>query len=153
MMNEETKPGMNADEFERRLQRQPLRQAPCEWRSEILAAARDAQAAHHPSPATRHSWLSTFNHQLSTFFWPHPKAWAGLAAVWVFIFAVNFSMRDPSPQMAEKSAPPSPEVMVELKKQQRMFAELVGSREPLDVDRPRIFVPKPRGERVEILTA
>jgi len=62
-------------------------------------------------------------------------------------------MRDSSPRVAEKSAPPSPEVMVELKKQQRMFAELVGSREPLDVDRPRIFVPKPRGERVEILTA
>ena len=153
MMNEETKPGMNADEFEKRLQRQPLRQAPCEWRSEILAAAREAQAPVHASCITHRSWLSTFNHQLSTFFWPHPKAWAGLAAVWIFIFAVNFSLRDPSPRMAEKSAPPSPEVMVELKKQQRMFAELVGSREPLDVDRPRIFVPKPRGERVEILTA
>ena len=61
MMNEETKPGMNADEFEKRLQRQPLRQTPCEWRSEILAAARDAQASCYPSPATRHGWLATFN--------------------------------------------------------------------------------------------
>jgi hypothetical protein len=144
---------MNADEFEKRLQRQPLRQAPCEWRSEILAAARDAQAPVHASRITHRSWLSTFNHQLSTLFWPHPKAWAGLAAVWIFIFAVNFSMRDSSPRLAAQSAPPSPEVIVELRKQQRMFAELVGSREPLDVDRPRIFVPKPRGERVEILTA
>ena len=152
MMNEETKPGMNADEFEKRLQRQPLRQAPCEWRSEILAAARDAQASCHPSPATRHGWLATFNRQLSILLWPHPKAWAGLAAVWVFVFAVNFSLRDTTPRLAEKSAPPSPEVMVELKKQQRMFAELVGSYESPDADRRKVFSPRPRSERVEIVT-
>jgi hypothetical protein len=152
MMNEETKPGMNADEFEKRLQRQPLRQAPCEWRAEILAAAREAQAPVHASRITHHSWLSTFNHQLSTLFWPHPRAWAGLAAVWIFIFAVNFSLRDPSPRMAEKSAPPSPEVIVELKKQQRMFAELVGSYESPDADRRKVFSPRPRSERVEIVT-
>jgi hypothetical protein len=152
MMNEETKPGMNADEFEKRLQRQPLRQAPCEWRAEILTAARDAQTVRHASRITHHSWLSTFNHQLSTLFWPHPKAWAGLAAVWIFIFAVNFPLRDPSPRMAEKSAPPSPEVIVELKKQQRMFAELVGSYESPDADRRKVFSPRPRSERVEIVT-
>jgi hypothetical protein len=65
---------------------------------------------------------------------------------------VNFSIRDKSPVVTEKIAPPSPEVIVELKKQQRMFAELVGSREPLDVDRQKIFLPKPRSERVEIVT-
>ena len=53
--------------------------------------------------------------------------------------------------MAKKSAPPSPEVMVELKKQQRMFAELVGSYEPADADRRKIFSPRPRSERAEIL--
>jgi hypothetical protein len=152
MMNEETKPGMNADEFEKRLQRQPLRQAPCEWRSEILAAARDAQASCHPSPATRHGWLATFNRQLSILLWPHPKAWAGLAAVWVFVFAVNFSLRDPSPQMAEKSAPPSPEVIVELRKQQRLFAELVGPREERDADRSKTYKSHPRTESVAVLT-
>ena len=153
MMNEETKPGMNADEFERRLQRQPLRQAPCEWRAEILTAARDAQTVRHASRITHRSWLSTFNHQLSTLFWPHPKAWAGLAAVWIFIFAVNFSLRDPSPRMAEKSAPPSPEVMVALWKQQRMLAELVGPREEHDADRSKTQAPQPRTQRVEILAA
>ena len=145
------------ENFEQRLSRQPLRQVPPEWRSEILREERrvavreiaDAGTASLPNQ----SWPSSILHSLSSLLWPHPKAWAGLAAVWIFIFAVNFTMRDSSPRVAEKSAPPSPEVMVELKKQQRMFAELVGSREPLDVDRPRIFVPKPRGERVEILTA
>ena len=145
MMNDET------EQFERRLSRQPLRQIPSEWRGEILAAARDAQTICHPSPVTRHGWLTTFNQQLSTLFWPHPKAWAGLAAVWIFIFAVNFSMRDSAPRRAEKSAPPSPEVIVELRKQQRFFAELIGPRETRDADRPRIFTPRPRGERAEIL--
>ena len=96
-------------------------------------------------------WLSTLVARRSTIFWPHPKAWAGLAAVWIFIFALNFSMRDTPPRITEKSAPPSPEVIVELKKQQRMFAELMGSRETPDADRQKIFSPKPRSERVEIL--
>src|ERR1035437_3253068 len=142
---------MKPDDFESRLQRQPLRQMPPAWRAEILAAAREAQAPVHASRITHRSWLSTFNHQLSTLFWPHPKAWAGLAAVWVCIFAVNFSIRDTSPRLAEKSAPPSPEVMVALRKQQLLFAELVGPRETQDADRPRIFTPKPRGGRAEIL--
>jgi hypothetical protein len=145
MMNEET------EQFERRLGRQPLRQVPREWRAGILAATHGAQRACQPSPASRRSLLSTINQQLSTIFWPHPKAWAGLAAVWVLIFAVNFSMRDTSPRMAEKSAPPSPEVIVELKKQQRLFAELMGSAQPVDADRQKTFAPKPRSERGEFL--
>ena len=114
---------MKTDDFEQKLQRQPLKKVPGEWRAEILAAA-SRRVDRDPSPGHAPLLLSTFNHQLSTFLWPHPKAWAGLAAVWIFIFAVNFSMRDTSPVMAEKSAPPSPEVIVELKKQQRMLAEL-----------------------------
>ena len=142
---------MKPDDFESRLQRQPLRQIPPDWRAEILAAARETPAPHHASRITRQSLLTTISHQLSTIFWPHPKAWAGLAAVWVFIFVLNFSMREASPMTAKKSAPPSPEVMVELKKQQRMFAELVGSYEPAVAERPKIFSPKPRSERAEIL--
>ena len=147
MMNEELEP------FESRLSRQPMRQIPAAWRGEILAATRDAQPVCHPSPVTRHSLLSTIIHQLSTFFWPHPKAWAGLAGVWIIIIAVNFSMRDPAPRLAEKSAPPSPEVIVELRQQQLLLAELMGPREARDADRPRIFTPRPRGERMEIFAA
>ena len=84
------------------------------------------------------------------FFWPHPKAWAGLAAVWILIFAVDFSVRDKSPVMAEKAAPPSPEVIVELKQQQRMLAELIGSSQAREAELPR-YLPQPRSERVEIL--
>ena len=143
---------MKPDDFESRLQRQPLRQVPPAWRGEILAATvgRESKVESRGPAAFRPSTLVT---RLSALLWPHPKAWAGLAAVWMLVFAVNFSMRDGSPRLAAKSAPPSPEVMVELKKQQRMFAELVGANEPLDADRRKIFSPKPRSERWEILTA
>jgi hypothetical protein len=136
---------MKPEDFEQRLQRQSLRQIPAEWRGEILSAAKRASR-----PAPRASFFSTFNLQLSTLFWPHPKAWAGLAAVWILIFAVDFSMRDTTPVMAEKAAPPSPEVIVELKQQQRMLAELIGSSQAREAEPPR-FLPQPRSERVEIL--
>lgn len=139
------------EQFESRLSRQPLKSIPAEWRAEILTAAHAVQPANHLSPVTRHSLLSTINYQLSTLLWPHPKAWAGLATIWVFIVILNFSMRDTSPRVAEKSTPPSPEVIVELKQQQRLFAELVGPMQPPDADRQKLFAPKPRSECAEIL--
>ena len=142
MMNEETK------QFERRLSHQPLRQIPAGWHAGILAAAGRASSIERRGQE-RH-WLSTLNSQLSNVFWPHPKAWAGLAAIWVFIFIVNFSIRDKMPVVAEKSAPPSPEIIVELKQQQRMLAELIGSSQAREADLPKFF-PLPRSEHVEIL--
>ncbi len=144
---------MKPDDFESRLQGQPLRQLPSDWRREILAAAREAPAPVHAARSPHESWLSTFNHQLSTLFWPHPKAWAGLAAVWICIVALNLSLRDSSPRMAMKSAPPSAEVIMELRKQHRMFAELGGGREPAVADQRKVFAPKPRSQRAEILAA
>jgi hypothetical protein len=148
---------MKPEDFEQKLQRQPLRQVPAEWREEILREGRraavpeirDADTASLP----KWSWLSTLNPQLSTLLWPHPAAWAGLAAIWILILAVDFSVRDKSLVMVEKSAPPSPEVIVELKQQQRMLAELIGPRDEHDADRSKSFVPQPRSERVEILAA
>jgi hypothetical protein len=136
---------MKMDDFERKLRRQPLRQVPSEWRGEILSAA---QTVLRPTPDA--SFLSTLNHQLSTLLWPHPKAWAGLAAVWVFIFIVNFSIRDKTPMVAEKAVPPSPEVIAELRQQQRMLAELIGANQPREAE-PVRFLPQPQSECVEIM--
>jgi hypothetical protein len=141
------------DDFEQKLQRQPLRQVPGEWREEILARAESAVVSRPSAFDTRSHWLSTLNSQLSTLLWPHPAAWAGLAAVWILILAVDFSMRDKSPALAEKSSPPSSEVIVELRRQQRLLAELIGPRDTRDADRSKPLVPQPRSERVEFMTA
>ena len=98
---------MKPDNIEEKLQRQPLKEIPAEWRGEILVAA-DVNRRSRPvreftfAATTLRRLLSTLNAQLSTLLWPHPRAWAGLAAVWILILAVNFSMRDPSPVMAER---------------------------------------------------
>jgi len=134
------------NEFEQRLSRQPLKEIPAAWRAEILSVACPASR-----PVPRASFLATCNLKLATLLWPHPQAWAGLAAVWVFIIAVNFSLREPAPRLAAKSAPPSPEVMVELRQQQRLLAELIGPRDERDADRSKTYTPRPRGERMEMV--
>jgi hypothetical protein len=151
---------MKPDPFEKRLQRQPLRPVPPDWRSDILAAARVARVARvarAPVCAVRpvpQSWLSTINYQLSTILWPHPKAWAGLAAVWVVIALLNVAMREDSAAcVVAKLAPPSPEMLVELRQQQKLFAELVGPREEREADRSKAYKVHPRTEWMEITTA
>jgi len=146
-MNDEPNP------FERRLSRQPLRPVPGDWRADILAAARAAQTPARVGRPAPQSWFATVCQQLSAFLWPHPKAWAGLAAVWVFILVLNISIRDDSvPRPVAKAVPSSPEVIVELRQQQKLFAELVGSSEPRDADRHKTYQGHPRTEWVEVST-
>jgi hypothetical protein len=140
MMNEEM------EQFERHLSRQPLKKIPGEWRAEILAVA----GVKRREAVRAFTSAATIRSRLREIFWPAPAAWAGLAAVWILIFAVDFSMRDTTPVMTEKAAPPSPEVVVELKQQQRMLAELIGASQARDAEPPR-FLPLPRSERAEIL--
>jgi hypothetical protein len=145
-MNEET------ESFEQRLKRQPLRQLPAEWRNEILKAAAETQSVRH-SAAAEYSFLSKLHRRLASVLWPHPVAWGGLAAIWIFIIAVNYSSRDTEPVVAEKIATPSPEVMAELREQQRLFVELAGVNNSSESDRQKTFVPKPRSERMELFCA
>ena len=137
---------MNDSDFEKHLQRQPLRRIPQEWRSEILQNA----AASAPSTLDRRpSFLSTINHQLSTILWPNPKAWAVLAAVWVAIFVLHFSSKENLPRMAARAPGPSPEMIAELRQQQKELAELIGPSQPNDAERPKQFSPRPHSERRE----
>ena len=56
---------MNADDFEKQLKRQALRQVPSEWREDILRAAE--AAGRNPTLENRDaSWLSTLISQHST---------------------------------------------------------------------------------------
>lgn len=106
---------MNADDFELRLQRQPLRAPPPEWRVEILAAAQRQRSgrAGGPSPAkpgalgtarptgeerrsaVGHGWsqsgvpLPGWVEQVRAWLWPHPLAWGALAACWAVVGVLN----------------------------------------------------------------
>jgi hypothetical protein len=142
---------MNTDDFEKRLERQPLRQMPGEWREEILSAARQASLPEHAPRATQHalpsrSLLSTLYHQLSTLLWPHPVAWAGLAAVWLVILGINLTTRDASTLVAKHAAPVSPQVFMAFQEQERLLSELIGPRETPVAERPKPRLPRPRSE-------
>ncbi len=128
---------MNPDDFEKRLQREPLREIPSEWRESIL---REAGPSRPSTPAPRPSFLSSL-------LWPHPKAWAGLAAVWVLIFAIQFEARNRAPMIAAIPAPSSSETTATLKDQQKILAELLGNNEPGEVEKPRRFPAQPHSER------
>jgi len=142
---------MNPDEFEKHLQSRPLRQVPAQWREEVLSAARHAAHADHVSRITHHapvshSLLSTLNHQLSTLLWPHPTAWAGLAAIWLLILGVNLTTREATPLVAKRGSAPSPQVFIAFQEQERLLSELLGPREAPVAERPKARLPQPRSE-------
>ena len=143
---------MNPEDFEEHLQRQPLRKVPAAWREQILSAARQAASAQSvPCPRPRaHAWpslLSTIHSQLSTLLWPHPAAWAGLAAVWMVILGVNLTTQDTALRVAKRAASPSPQVFMAFQEQQRLLTELIESREVPVAERPKPAPPRPRSER------
>jgi hypothetical protein len=136
---------MNENEpFEKRLQRQPLREAPFAWRAEILAHARACRdESRVANPASRvTSRFSILYQQLSTLLWPHPRAWAGLAAAWVLICALNLAYReDAPPASAHRVVPPSPQMRELLRAQEQLLAELV--EEPAVAGRVKAAPPRP----------
>jgi hypothetical protein len=140
-------------EFEQRLRRQPMKKVPGEWRAEILAAASQVNRRQEGSVSREFTFAATGREWLANLLWPHPKAWAGLAAVWIFIFVLNFSMRDNAPALAVQASPPSPEAVAELRQQHQMLVELIGPAELQVADRAPALPLKPRSERAEALAA
>ncbi len=131
-MNDET------EQFERRLNRQPLRPIPSEWREDIL---REGRRVVGPNQKSRPSLFLAFNLQPSTLF-----RWSALAAVWVVILALNHAARDTTPIVTAKSTPPSPQMLLALRQQQKLLAELIEPAATRDADKPKSFVPRPRSE-------
>lgn len=85
--------------------------------------------------------------------WPCRFIWTGLAAIWILIFAANFSIKDHSqPAMAKSS--PSPEVIVAFRQQQELLAELIGPNDPPIAKPQKPYSPRPSSQRtVEIMEA
>ena len=120
----------------------------------MIAAAKSAAAPRTSILDFRPSFLSTLNAQLATLLWPSPRAWAGLAAVWLVMLAVNFSTRDQATALAAHSAgPPSPDTVRVLKQQEQLLAELVERDETRGADKSKAVPPRPHTERRnELLT-
>jgi len=127
---------MNAD-FENRLQRQPIRELPRDWRAEILAAA--------ATPVGRRSRGATGGPSSA---WPSLRAWASLAAVWLVIFLLHSTAPD-EPRLARNSSPMTMQSFAILHTQTLMMAELLGQTDSTDFRPPPAApaaVPKPRSE-------
>ena len=112
--------------------------------------ARAIQAAARPEPTCRLTPATAFRDWWLDVIWSSRRIWAGLAAVWVVLLAVNFSGRDHSQTLARKSPPSSPEMIMAFRQQERLLAELIGSSSTGEVEPQRTFLPRPRTECVEI---
>jgi len=114
--------------------------------------AKAVEAAAEPAPVRRLTPIMTICEWWHDVIWPCRRIWAGLAAVWVVILAVNISLREQSPAIVKSG--PSAEMMMSLKDQQKILAELLTDRSaPHDAEPQKTFSPKPRTENMEILTA
>jgi len=78
--------------------------------------------------------------------WPKPQAWAGVAALWVLIFALKLSTHEASQVVTRKSSV-SPEAIAEVRQQKLFFAELVGIAERPATVSANPVLPRPRSER------
>jgi hypothetical protein len=122
------------DEFEQFLKKQPLREVPPAWRTEILPTAVQ-------SDAVQSTWWREW-------LWPSPAAWAGLACVWIVILALNAASRPPAAErrLAERSPAPSPDMALALAQQRRELAQLLGSPVESPVETKRRYLPGPQSE-------
>ena len=130
---------MNPDDFEKQLERQPIRAVPADWRAGILNAANAAVPQRSTSKSQPVSWWRQL-------FWPCPQAWAGLAAVWVVILLIHFSSAEPAESMAKTAAPSSPQEIMVLKEQKQMMAALMDTFDQPAGEPPKPYVPRPKSE-------
>ncbi len=77
-------------------------------------------------------------------------AWAGLAAAWVVILALDLSAREPQAlRMAGNQLPPAADVRFAVKQRELLMADLVVLSEPAPAAKTEPVRPSPRSERPE----
>ena len=137
---------MNSEDFEKSLQQQQFRQVPPTWKSEVLSNAR--LSAGTPSyVSVSRVIIAVLRSQPSMIFWPSPKAWLSLAAIWMLLFFANTSLNETHATTASTASLPERERMLVWKQQEQLLNELLGPEETHVADRPRPAAPSPRSER------
>ena len=105
------------------------------------------------------SWMAVFVSWClrgSNVFWselilPSRRTWAGLAAAWLLIVAVNVLQREPVTAGKFSSASSAP-TMMSFREQQRWMNELFADRTvAADAEPPKTFSPKPRTETAKVV--
>lgn len=132
---------MNERELEKQLREQPIRPIPAHWREEILRAVQLQAGAESEAGAGRVESLPgrmkapSKGKESPTWWrdllWPHPVAWAGLAAAWVLIVGLNTMALRPSHSsggtrsQASRPATPSDAMKMALAEQWKLREELL----------------------------
>jgi hypothetical protein len=123
---------MKPDPFEQQLGRQSLRSIPPEWRQEILTRAVSGLV---PRDSDSVQALS-IRQRLRDWLWPHPVAWAGLAACWLTILTLD--------QLAAPSAAERAQAQAGARIAEAVFAASRGA-QALELTAP--LIPRPALER------
>ncbi|MGO8698869.1 MAG: hypothetical protein ACLQVY_14235 [Limisphaerales bacterium] len=149
-------------EFEKRLQDQPMREVPSDWRARILETASSLEKAVSPlrsdrsgksRPRTARRAVPTAEGAITDalpwwrqWLWPCPRAWAGLAAAWILILGMDLAAGKGPARPADVRTALSRQELRELRQQQQMLAELIFAGETAEAEPPKA-VPSPRSER------
>jgi len=144
---------MKPDDFEQNLRRQPFREVPSDWRASILQTARaagnDPASATLAMPGVADSGPSAKTNVWSLgwreWLWPCPQAWAGLAAIWLFIAGLNLTT-PAQPTMAQQRPRAVGENEPTLAEQRRELARLLDA----TLTEPKTAPKPPPGPRSEV---
>lgn len=108
---------------------------------------KDFQAAVEPVHTARFMLLITILEWCHDMIWPCRRIWTGFAAVWLVIFATNFSMRDTSQMLAVKSSRPSLEMVRAYLGSEGFMAESTKPDQSRAVVPPKQTLPSPRSQQ------
>jgi hypothetical protein len=126
---------------------QPGTAARHRWARAIQSAGRPAASGNSKGDSASGGWWQEV-------IFPYRRIWMGLATVWVVLLAAHFSLQEQPRLPLARSSTATQQMVVAFKDRQAVLAELLADHTlPREADRPRIFSPKPRSERVDILSA
>jgi|SRR5579883_70754 hypothetical protein len=133
---------MSTNDFEKRLQQQPLRPIPSHWRDEILGAASGECAARaNLGDRKLSSVLILLWRELIH---PCPVAWSGMVGLWLMLWAVNAHLRSgDEPELNSGQTASESQRIQSFKEARGVLVELTGPLEEPGDNPARHTRPKP----------